>query len=96
MESGLRGGGAAVCACIRVFCVSFHVCVCLWELNLPLYVVWPRRNIANIVVKGEPHKKTIQCGPVLRKSKALQYNSPMAFLTMLLCRLFDVLHLKLR
>lgn len=81
MESGLWGGGAAVCACICVFCVrcvSFHVCVYLWELNLPFYAVWPRRNIANIVVKGDLDKETIRCGPDLCKS-ALQYHSLTAF-----------------
>lgn len=52
-------GGAAVCTC--VLCPS-PVCVRLWELNLPFYAVWPRHNIANIVVKGEPHKETIRSG----------------------------------
>ena len=52
--------------CVR--CVSFHVCVRLWELNLAFYAVWPLRNIANIVVKGERHKETIRCGPDICKS----------------------------
>lgn len=51
---------------VCVVCPS--ACVYLWELNLPFYAVWPRRNIANIVVKGELPKETIRCGPDLCKS----------------------------
>lgn len=61
-----------------VCCESVHVCACLWELNLLLYAVWPQRNIANIVVKGDLHKETMQRGLGLCKS-ALQDHSLTAF-----------------
>lgn len=76
-----EGGGVGfcrVCAHLCVLCVLPRACVCLWELNLPFYAVWPWHNIANIVVKGELHKETIQRGPDLCKS-APRYHSPTAF-----------------
>lgn len=78
MESGRRAKrGVTMCLSMYV-CILCALCVCLWELNLPFYAVWPRRNIANIVVKGELHKETIQCGPDICKS-ALQYHNLTAF-----------------
>lgn len=53
---GVRPSGKRGVRCVYVYlCVSFHVCVRLWELNLPFYAVWPTHNIANIVAKGERH-----------------------------------------
>lgn len=61
-----------------VCCESFHVCASLWELNVLFYAAWPWCNIANIVVRGDLHKKTIQSGLGSCKS-AILFHSLMAF-----------------